>query len=1459
MSNSCKVFPEVFNKEGELVPSQLFQDLLKSGLDREQAKEKYLETRTLSFMEDNGHWLLYRDLNLGKVSTANLYTTDTAAQDAYNKFVEIYGKDYVEEPVLMNTFPAQYLIKVKEIARGDIKVNLNELGEPNVQFQKALPPEEKIFKQTVGIKKLEGSADYRASVNTAVDRYNKKYKTAHYVNWSKLGESTMFKIEGINYRWNGYNPTQGTMFQEGTQPTEGDNVLQTILDNLTEVTGIESSLITEAEAAELLGDSYNGEAAFFHGNKVYLVKGKASLESAFHEFTHPIINQIYLTDNALFNRLYAELENSEEGRAIIAEVEALYPELGIEAKRKEAITHALGKLSKDAYKSSREAQSLLTKILNAIKQFLNRAFGKKIDVNKLSANMTLAEFSKMLGNPVKQIKLDTGLSASNDLQFQKITDIPKLKKIVEESAVVIAKQVAIYSSRLKQGEQSRALDDLRETLDKIKAVEEVSDYFEAMEKALGTIKSSQKALESVAAKNGKFDRTDAMKLKSVEEQLESMAFIADLDQLLQTKDYYKIDLKDEDPFIKLVSDSITQRNHLLSLYRELSLDYLADLLFSQISPTNLEEVKQRKAEMLKVNPADSRALILITSKEDMRNHLEQAPRDIKILNKWLYSTAASNDAALALGALYVKEQLEKAADDTYIAARRMNAALQLYRARKNKLDIDKPREFNEAITETVMDIVYEFDEALGESVPKLHATMTLVNEFDMTKFNMSYLDMKARQKANPAKKKEIYREWVMANVELKDGHELIRDSKQRTLSPEAYREWYKDNYFSATKPKFGSEVYQPRRDKYQNAKYFAMDEADREYYDTLKDVLQEHQGKLPESHKQKLKLANWQDATVIPTRYKTLRERALDKDYKGAGKDFLESWVTINEEREQKYGLVKLDGEPFFGIPLHHIQRMDINDVSPDIFTNILYFADSVNKRQSLQSSEAEMLLLKDVLQSRDVARVTTKGTVIYDNLVESMRRKGFDVPRKIEPTKGGASAEKFSEFIDMIYYGRTELPAGNWLFGKLSINQTVNKLIGAASLTQLAFNVPAGVANKMTGEIMNFSASIGGRFYSQKDYAKAKWIYTTKFMPSVLKDMGKPMPESAEGKLLVLLDPIQGDFKDIKGKKIAQSTFMREFRSDHLFMINNVGEHTMQVSTLLAMMNAKQVTNAKTGEVKSLLDVYKDVNMDTMEIVLEDGYSIDPKEITQLRNRVHRLNQKLHGNYSNTVDMTLLQRRWYGKLALMFRKFVVPGLQRRWDVEHYDYELDQFEAGIYVDAYQYMVNNLIGDLKAFASREASILDSFTTDAERNRYIRQRAGFYQTMFEAAMFITTIILGALAIDEDDDEKDSQAAYMAALFLRRVRGDVSFYFNPLEFLNMVKNPTVTSSYVTSIVKFALGLVTEWGEDAYYDRQVGPFEKGSSKSYARFLKILPVIRSYVNLQSPEEQLKFYNLLSL
>ena len=185
---------------------------------------------------------------------------------------------------------------------------------------------------------------------------------------------------------------------------------------------VKYEIVTAEQAAIITQNAKNpwsGEAAFFVGGKVYFIQDKMSSDMVFHEFAHPLVRAISKENPELFDKLYNDIINTDEGQAILRGVTDEYTALeqgGLYFKE-EVIVKALEKNGSQKL-SNEKTQGKFAKaiadFLFAIKQLLRKSFGRSIKISKLSTDTTLNELADILTAGDK-ISIDTELISEEDI------------------------------------------------------------------------------------------------------------------------------------------------------------------------------------------------------------------------------------------------------------------------------------------------------------------------------------------------------------------------------------------------------------------------------------------------------------------------------------------------------------------------------------------------------------------------------------------------------------------------------------------------------------------------------------------------------------------------------------------------------------------------------------------------------------------------------------------------------------------------------------------------------------------------------------------------------------------------------------------------------------------------------------------------------------------------------------
>jgi len=197
-----------------------------------------------------------------------------------------------------------------------------------------------------------------------------------------------------------------TIKVEDINRNKSSEIIDKFMSRLSSQLKVSYYIITSEQAKEITKDAldqWNGEKGFFYNGKVYIVGDLLQLDTAIHEFAHPLIRAILQSNPELFNAFYRALEKTSEGQQIINDVTKLYPELDTDMLRtsfmEEVLVRALTKSAMSILDNTKDTsgfEKVINDILYAIKQLLRKVFGQRIDISKLDASTTLYELAEKL-------------------------------------------------------------------------------------------------------------------------------------------------------------------------------------------------------------------------------------------------------------------------------------------------------------------------------------------------------------------------------------------------------------------------------------------------------------------------------------------------------------------------------------------------------------------------------------------------------------------------------------------------------------------------------------------------------------------------------------------------------------------------------------------------------------------------------------------------------------------------------------------------------------------------------------------------------------------------------------------------------------------------------------------------------------------------------------------------------
>jgi len=426
--------------------------------------------------------------------------------------------------------------------------------------------------------------------------------------------------------------------------------------------------------------------------------------------------------------------------------------------------------------------------------------------------------------------------------------------------------------------------------------------------------------------------------------------------------------------------------------------------------------------------------------------------------------------------------------------------------------------------------------------------------------------------------------------------------------------------------------------------------------------------------------------------------------------------------------------------------------------------------------------------------------------------------------------------------------------------------LLKYIQLKGMGWNVFAAFANMGFGVISNVVEASDGRNYSAKNFWKAQALVLNSVGRNysfnswdglngnakkirTLMDMYDTLKES-RNEIYETTTPSM--FKKIGGKLEWANPYSPQSRS----------EYFNQAPVMIAMMMETMIE--VDGKQISIWDAYD------KEGKLPEGVEFSDKQMSEMKRRIDKLVKMNHGNYDPDSPL-LLKRMFIGRALSQFRTWAFQGFAERFKSQFDDYQLvDQISGKNYVTrkgryrsylAY-FNVDNphmAIGATFSLTLQLARKLIGFNTnfdDMIREGFdATDAANMRKNLTEIVLWliITSFTLALKAgIEDDDDERGNFK--LASIFLinqmSRLSTDIAFYTNPIQFEQLTRNALPIFSIVVDAQKVGSAAMTLIAEGREGDLlQSGP-NKGQSRTWRDFQKLIPGPVQYQKLQSATEQ---------
>tara|TARA_R110001592_G_scaffold362251_1_gene675518 strand:+ start:7246 stop:11628 length:4383 start_codon:yes stop_codon:yes gene_type:complete len=651
---------------------------------------------------------------------------------------------------------------------------------------------------------------------------------------------------------------------------------------------------------------------------------------------------------------------------------------------------------------------------------------------------------------------------------------------------------------------------------------------------------------------------------------------------------------------------------------------------------------------------------------------------------------------------------------------------------------------------------------------------------------------------------------------------------------------------------------QPNPTVYLNPKYTAIQNNPRlkKYYTFM--LQQFHQAQDMIGRKRMDKNSWDKYSYLMPTYRKEDYDRAKENGAFNTFSDTMKDSFTIQETNHDYTTYNENNRDVDYAIPVYATNRVPSREISKDIATSIYRFRHMAHGFKSKSKVSGQVNIFRDILKHAPTLETTSAGIAVVQAAAKNM---GIDMPK----LKDGESYnyKHVDEWLKSVFFGESNIRKDFTVLGKtFSANQAVSSINAFTAMSTLSFNLLQGANQSILDNMMMMQEAFAGQFMNKSDMAWAKGQYWGSGM--AVTDIGRFDPKSKIGKAVEFFDALT-EFTDGEGNQLVGGKLRKFARTGNLLFLQQAAEHELSATRMLAIMkNLEGTLKDKTGKVITneqgnpanlydLLVVDKKTGKMSIDSRLDEEQSGFTRLdfITKLQGIARRTNQiksKMHTN--------MLSRRWYGKLFMLFRNWMPPGIRRRYghgggSTLHVDEEMGVLTQGMYISFWNLITESI---------SEKSFAYGRMTELEQQNVKR-------TSVELASLLGAMALVAALANLDDDE-ESWISNFALYQAKRYQTEI-LQWTPLvgtkEAFRILQSPTATTrpilkggellGQLLSEVGYAVGLGN--AKEIFYQRKTGRFEKGDRKIRKHFEDLLPIFRGLQKSKTPQEAYKWFTTL--
>ncbi len=584
--------------------------------------------------------------------------------------------------------------------------------------------------------------------------------------------------------------------------------------------------------------------------------------------------------------------------------------------------------------------------------------------------------------------------------------------------------------------------------------------------------------------------------------------------------------------------------------------------------------------------------------------------------------------------------------------------------------------------------------------------------------------------------------------------------------------------------------------------------------------------------------------------------------------------MSPKERNEVTKRATNFDHTPYKKVPIYFVNELnDMSKLSRDATSTLREYAIMAQQYSGMHKIVDTMELMRDQARVHKVLK-RQPGYKITDH-------SKFENAQMMDKNTELSNFYKLANYIiDSKVYMQSKQQGSKILGTNLTTGKLADDLIKLTAFSLLGYSGFSAINNINVAKYQMFIESSGGRYFNYKDWLWADKEYI-KLIPDALPELFTPYSNSKMSLIREMFNIGQHwkeKIKESKSWKNGAEQFISNLGPS--FMLE-MGEDHIQMSTALAYLKHYKLYDIKPefddkGNITNGAKSISLIEAIDKEDIEENGKVVDSKliikreyksyvkddgekfqfyhgseDIKDLTLTIGNLNQQMHGIY-NREDAAEITQYALGRMALLFRRHIVPQMQKRYKTLGKKEAMYNFMTGEWEEGY--VVTALRTFLKIITPSKDKGINFWTKyqlvkenlqdyEKENLKKFFAEMGALATLF----FLLTFIVSGW--DDEDDWMKRQTYY----YIRRLQMEAEFPYKPVS--NGMSILVSPSAVISPIQRYAR-IVEDVGK---YDKilKTGPY-KGHSVLYADIMRAMPIypqVKDFIYIDEDNRRFKMFD----